>query len=217
MKRYFIFGIANKTKDKIIHEIAFNRSRNLMSKKGKNTVIIHTNNYSDIKVNIGEIKINFDKEFHENLLKIVTEAIYLVKETHTSYGMEKCDYRERDKGGISSTLYSLTTIWYHNRKNIDILDLAIDLLIRICTGHLIFNGNKRLSVITCSIFLNSMGLYLKWSSETHAYLKYWEDLMTNIADNKYGKDIKEIKENKELNIKNLFLNSIMISNKWIWQ
>lgn len=37
--------------------------------------------------------------------------------------------------------------------------------------------------------------------------------MTNIADNKYGKDIKEIKENKELNIKNLFLNSIMISNK----
>ncbi len=33
MKRYFIFGIANKTKDKIIHEIAFNRSRNLMSKK----------------------------------------------------------------------------------------------------------------------------------------------------------------------------------------
>lgn len=217
MEKYFILGIVNKNKDKVIYETAFNNSINLMSKKDENTIIVHTQ-YENIEVNIGEIKIEFNKEFHEKLNMFVLEALILVKLTPTSYGMENCEYTNLDKEKISGALYSLIAKWhYDDRENIDILDLAIDLLIRLCTGHLIQNGNKRLSMLTCSIFLKSVGLYLKWSSYKTYYLKYWENLMIDIASNKYGNDIKEIKENKELNIRKLFLTSLMISSRWNWK
>lgn len=150
------------------------------------------------------------------------KTLTYVRITPTHLGLEKDNYIETKPGTIEGMLAALITRWHYQSDEIDVLDIAIDLMIRICRSHSITNGNKRLALLSCSVFLNSIGLYLKWSSDRQFYLNYWENLMIDIAKGTYGYDIDDIKKNNEINfnnkktnIKEIFLESLFLSNSWI--
>lgn len=223
MNKYFIFGQVNKNKDKLIYDLAISHSAKtgIITKINNHKIIVHTN-YGDKIVTIGIADIELNETFLQELKEILFKTLTYVRITPTHLGLEKDNYIETSPGIIEGMLYSLINKWYYDMENIDVLDIAIDLMIRICRSHSITNGNKRLALLSCSAFLNSIGLYLKWSSDKQYYLSYWENLMINIAKGEYGKDIDDIKVNqkiefnyKKTNIKQIFLDSLYLSTSWI--
>lgn len=130
-------------------------------------------------------------------------------------GLEQGDYYEINPDSIKATIASLLYKWEQDleTKKISVLEIAIDLMIRLVRGHFLSNGNKRLGIISCGAFLASVGLYLKWNSNKVKYLNHWEKLMLEIAEGKISKDIDEIKE--KLNLHKIFSKSIYLSTKWI--
>lgn len=223
MCKYFIFGEVNYEKDNLIYNFALQKSENsgLMSKLNNNLVIVNTQK-GKVKVEILKTKINLDENFLSQLWVMVFRNVSYVAKIKTSSGLEKSAYFEKQPGTIKAMLYGLISRWDFNIEKIDVLDIAIDLMIRISRTQLIFNGNKRLAILSCSSFLKSVNLYLKWSNFQEYYLKYWEELINNIAKGKYGQDIDDIKNNNQIifnyqkgSIRDIFINSLYLSNYWL--
>lgn len=223
MRKYFLLAKVNEKNDKLIFDSAINNSINvgIIKKLNDNKFLLFNKDYPHNEINIGNIEIELNKSFSTQLQNIIFQSLDHVKNTPTSIGYEKGHYYEKEKGRISSEIHTLITRWHHNIENIDILDLAIDLMIRISRSQIMSNGNKRLSLFACSTFLLSVGLYLKFSYDKKYYLEVWEDLITSIAYGKYGKDIDEIKSNnnidfnkRKMSIRDIFLESLYLSRQW---
>lgn len=219
MSKYFTLAFINPSQDNIIYNSAIKRS----VKAGVISIIpirsdkllLNLLNGQSLEIILSSTPLELNEKFVNSLTKLILNQIEIVKATPTSQGLEQGDYHERKPGSIKATIASLLYKWKQDleTKKISVLEIAIDLMIRLVRGHFLSNGNKRLGIISCGAFLASVGLYLKWNSNKVKYLNHWEKLMLEIAEGKISKDIDEIKE--KLNLHKIFSESIYLSTKWI--
>lgn len=219
MPKYFTLATINHSKDTIIYNNAIQRS----IKAGvistipncSNKLLLNLLSGEEMEIILSITPLELNEKLVNSLENLILKQIEIVKNTPTSQGLEQGNYYEKNPGSIKATIASLLYKWEQDlaNKKISILDLAIDLMIRLVRGHFLSNGNKRLGIISCGTFLASVGLYLKWNNNKVQYLNNWEKIMIQIAEGKISKDIEEIKE--KLNLTKIFEESIYLSIKWI--
>jgi len=219
MTKYFVLGNINKEKDNIIYNNAIKNSTkvSVISPIVNNSseLLVNFLNGDKIIVTLALTNLELNEKFVNELTKLILDQIEVVKETPTSQGLEQGNYYELKPGSIKATICSLLYKWDQDLENnkLSVLEVAIDLMIRLIRGHFLSNGNKRLGIISCGAFLASIGLYLKWSSNKIEYLNHWEKLMLEIAEGKISKDIDEIKE--KMHLRKIFQESLYLSTTWI--
>lgn len=219
MAKYFTLATINPYKDTIIYNNAIQHSIKAgvisIVPNCSNKLLLNLLSGEKMEVIISITPLELNEKLVNSLEKLVLKQINIVRTTPTSQGLEQGDYYEINPGSIKATIASLLYKWDQDLENnkISILDLAIDLMIRLVRGHFLSNGNKRLGIISCGAFLASVGLYLKWNNNKVQYLNNWEKIMITIAEGKISKDIDEIKE--KMNLRKIFEEAIYLSIKWI--
>lgn len=162
--------------------------------------------YGEHKVNVKWQKIELDEEFADFLVKLVNKAYEISKKIK-----QEGIYGEKRPGQIKATIYSLVQKW-SNTPDITIKDMANELLYSFATRHKFHNGNKRTALVTCVLFLQFCGLFLRYTnSDEITYMKHWEPIIKDIISQKHANK----KEDDIINYINATIDkNVTISYTW---
>lgn len=172
---------------------------NLWSTEKTDIQLCHETVYGQHKINVKWHKLYLDEDFADFLIKLVNKAHEIAKKIK-----QEGTYGERP-GAVKATIYSLVHKWSNN-PNITIKDMAIDLLYSFAIRHKFYNGNKRTALVACVLFLQSCGLFLRYTNtKENIYMKRWEPMVKNVVKQKHANKkendiIKYIKRNIDKNV-----------------
>lgn len=184
----YIFSYINEQNDAKIFDKALSKSitSGKIQNIGNNVLRFSSDIQKPDEFIILKEEIVLDQELVFSLTKLILSQLELSKIIPTKNGLEKGNYRERDKGSIGSIINNLVCYkWLLNKDNISVLDMTADIMYRIATmNHPFTNGNKRTALLSAGAFLDSIGLYLYKFDTKPDYLEKWETFMLEIAENK---------------------------------
>lgn len=157
LKTKQIWSFVNEENDNNVFEEALEKTlktKILSQTETPNIFIFHSKFIGDHKFEIVKEKILLNEKLVNNLTNLILKNLELSKKIPTMNGLEKGDYKEREKGNVKSIISSLVFYkWYNNFNNLSVLDMAADIMYKIaCSNHPFTNGNKRTALLSCGAF-----------------------------------------------------------------
>lgn len=161
---------------------------NLWTTTTNDIELCHDTHFGEHMIRVKWQKIDLDQDFADFLVKLVNKAYEISKKIK-----QEGIYGEKQPDAIKATIYSLVNKWSNN-PDITIKEMAIELLYSFATRHKFHNGNKRTALVTCVLFLQFCGLFLRYTNtDETTYMKHWEPIIKDIIiqkhDNKQENDI----------------------------
>lgn len=170
----------NVTCKKAINNI-MHTHENIWTTTKNDIELCHNTNYGEHKISVKWQRIELNEDFADFLIKLVNKAHEIAKKIK-----QEGIYGEKNFDEIKSTIYSLVNKWSYNSK-ITIKEMAIELLYSFATRHKFHNGNKRTALVTCVLFLQFCGLFLRHTNtDEPTYMQHWEPIIINIISQKHN-------------------------------
>ena len=103
------------------------------------------------------------------------------------------------RGGEYDLLFSFLQKYSYNDNSENLFfEFARDIFIRVLTGHILGNGNKRTAVVFLKYVLKTFGFYFKWTESNYKNYSVYEDIIENFIKRLHSTNsVTEIENTRE--------------------